>query len=63
MKIKPAPKVSRKQKAYLKWMGLEKPKPLYRLGQLNKANRLAKRSISSEFVRMARAVEAMKEVA
>lgn len=39
MRIKPKPKITRKQKAYLKWMGMVKPKSKGRLAQLNKHNR------------------------
>ena len=39
MKIKPRTGPSRKQKAYLKWMGFLPPKTKGRLKQLNKHNR------------------------
>ncbi len=39
MKIKSKPRKTKKQKAYLEWMGLEKPKSKGRMGQLNKHNR------------------------
>lgn len=39
MKIKPRTGESRKQKAYLKWMGLVPPRKVSRLKQLNKHNR------------------------
>ncbi len=43
MKIKPKPRTTRKQKSYLKWMGLIKPKKAGRLGQGNKSNSLMKK--------------------
>lgn len=52
MKIKPRPRVTRKQKAYLKWMGLEKPKKQSRLPQLNKSTRHLRHRLS-EFILMA----------
>jgi hypothetical protein len=57
MKIKPAPKATRKQKAYLKWMGLEEPKKASRLKQLNKFNKT--RKVPSEFVLMAQRIEGL----
>lgn len=47
MKIKPQPKMSRKKRAYLKFMGLEKPRKQGRLAQLNKSGRHLRR-IKSE---------------
>lgn len=39
MKIKPKSGSTKKQKAYLKWMGILPPKSKARLPQLNKHNR------------------------
>ena len=52
MRIKSPPKVNRKQKAYLKWMGLLPPKTKGRLAQLNKHNRKS-RNVRSEFLTLA----------
>jgi hypothetical protein len=55
MKIKAPQGKTRKQKAYLKWMGLEEPKKASRLKQLNKFNKT--RKVPSEFVLMAQRIE------
>lgn len=60
MKIKDRPKTTRKQKAYLKWMGLDKPRKQSRLGQLNKHNRKALHQ-PSEFVVMAKRLDSRVE--
>jgi hypothetical protein len=57
MRIKPRVAITRKQKAYLKWMGLLPPKKVGRLSSLNKHNRKMKALHVSEFVSMCNHIE------
>lgn len=56
MRIKARSGVTRKQKAYLKWMGFTPPKSQGRLAQLNKHNR-SKLHQASEFILMVNRLE------
>lgn len=61
MRIKEKPKATKKQKAYLAWMGLTPPKRSGRLSQLNKSNQRDKKRFKSELAAITASEEASLE--